>query len=299
MSLKKYPSSLYNKNDFKKLFNHPSQKYTADLPHLYPIKGIVEMDFFECCFLATLYSNSKNMNIHYCKDYQTMSQKGSEIVLREIDRKSDLLFCVASGGSPSGLYQEMVKIHHQNPDFFSELRVIKLDEWGGLEKGSTFSSEYDVQQKFIQPLQISADRYITIDPIPENPTEECARVQRALELNGPIDICILGIGVNGHIALNEPAAKLQLECHIEKLAPSTLNNGMLQSLSQPPTFGMTLGIGNLLDSKRILLFISGKGKKEALEKLLEKEVSTEFPASLLWLHPNVDLLIDEAVLNER
>ena len=239
------------------------------------------------------------MNIHYCKDYLEMSQKGSEIVLREIDRKSDLLFCVASGGSPTGLYQEMIKKHLQNPDFFSELRVIKLDEWGGLEKGSTFSSEYDVQQKFIQPLGIDATRYITIDPLPQNPEEECARVQRKLEEIGPIDICILGIGVNGHIALNEPAVKLQLDCHVEKLAESTLNNGMIKSLTQPPTFGMTLGVGNLLASKRILLFISGKGKKEALQQLLRREITTDFPASLLWLHPNVDLLIDQAVLNEE
>jgi galactosamine-6-phosphate isomerase len=148
-------------------------------------------------------------------------------------------------------------------------------------------------------LGIDATRYITIDPLPQNPEEECARVQRKLEEIGPIDICILGIGVNGHIALNEPAVKLQLDCHVEKLAESTLNNGMIKSLTQPPTFGMTLGVGNLLASKRILLFISGKGKKEALQQLLRREITTDFPASLLWLHPNVDLLIDQAVLNEE
>lgn len=239
------------------------------------------------------------MNIHSCKDFLTMSQKGSEIVLREIDRKPDSLFCVASGGSPAGLYQEMVKKHLQNPDFFSQLRVIKLDEWGGLEKGSTFSSEHDVKQKFLTPLNIDASRYWTIDPLPHNPNAECARVQRELEEIGPIDICILGMGVNGHIALNEPAAKLQLNCHVEQLAKSTLSNGMIKTLSQPPTFGMTLGIGDLLASKRILIFVSDKGKKEALKRLLSREITTDFPASLLWLHPNVDVLIDEAVLRDE
>lgn len=238
------------------------------------------------------------MNIHSCKDFLTMSQKGSEIVLREIDRKPDLLFCVASGGSPAGLYEEMVKKYHQKPDFFSHLRVIKLDEWGGLEDGSVFSSEYDVQRKLIEPLKIDFTRYLTLDPNSQNPGVECARVQQKLEEIGPIDICILGIGVNGHIALNEPAAKLQMDCHVEKLAESTLNNGMIKSLSQPPTYGMTLGVGNLLFSKRILLFVSGKGKKNALEQLLKREITTEFPASLLWLHPSVDLLIDQTVFNE-
>ena len=239
------------------------------------------------------------MNIHYCENYEAMSQQGAEIVMREIERKSDLLFCVASGGSPTGLYQEMVKSYRFNADFFSELRVIKLDEWGGLDEGSTFSSEYDVQEKFIKPLEIGEDRYITIDPMTENPKEECLRVQKELSENGPIDICILGIGVNGHIALNEPAEKLQLDCHVAVLAPTTLNHGMIKTLSHPPTFGMTLGIGNIMDSNRIILFISGKGKKQALEQLLTREITTQFPASMLWLHPNVDLIIDETVFTEK
>lgn len=239
------------------------------------------------------------MNIHYCENYEVMSQQGAEIVMREIERKSDLLFCVASGGSPTGLYQEMVKSFRFNADLFSELRVIKLDEWGGLEEGSTFSSEYDVQEKFIKPLEIDEDRYITIDLMAEDPKEECLRVQNELIENGPIDICILGIGVNGHIALNEPAEKLQLDCHVAELATTTLNHGMIKTLTHPPTFGMTLGIGNIMDSNRIILFISGMGKKQALEKLLTREITTQFPASMLWLHPNVDLIIDETVLTEK
>lgn len=236
------------------------------------------------------------MNIHYCKNYEEMSQEGALIVMREIERTSDLLFCVASGGSPTGLYQDMVKNFRINADLFSELRVIKLDEWGGLEEGSTFTSEFDVQEKFIKPLNISNDRYITIDPMAKEPHEECLRVQKELRENGPIDICILGIGVNSHIALNEPADKLRMDCHVAELAPITLNHGMIKTLAQPPTFGMTLGIGNIMDSKRIILFISGTGKKQALEQLLTREISTQYPASLLWLHPNVDLIIDESVL---
>lgn len=238
------------------------------------------------------------MNIHSCEDFLTMSQRGSEIVLREIDRKPDLLFCVASGGSPAGLYKEMVKKQHQKPDFFNQLRVIKLDEWGGLEPGSKFSSEYDIQQSFVGPLKIDPSRYLTLNAVSDDPEAECARVQRALDQQGPIDICILGIGINGHIALNEPASKLHLNCHVEKLADSTRNNGMIKSMAQPPKFGMTLGVGNLMASNRILIFVAGKGKKEALKRLLTKEISTDLPASLLWLHPNVDLLIDDAVYKD-
>jgi galactosamine-6-phosphate isomerase len=172
---------------------------------------------------------------------------------------------------------------------------VKLDEWGGLEEGSTFTSEYDVQTKFIQPLGISEDRYLTLDPFTTDAEEECKRMKFELQ-NSVIDICILGIGVNGHIALNEPAEILQSGFHIAQLAESTLNNGMIKSLKQPPTFGMTMGVGEILRSRKILLFISGSGKKAAFEKLLKEEVSTQFPASLLWLHPNVDVLVDERVV---
>ncbi|WP_157963162.1 6-phosphogluconolactonase [Algoriphagus litoralis] len=224
-----------------------------------------------------------------------MSKAGFEIVRSEIEKKPDLLFCVASGGSPSGLYAEMVSHQKQNPGFCSRLQVVKLDEWGGLEPGSTFTSEVDVQTKFIQPLGIAADRYLTIDPFTPNPSEECERMKTALE-KSPVDICILGIGVNGHIALNEPSDVFQLGFHVAELAGSTLANGMIKSLKQPPTFGMTMGVGEILKSKKILLFISGSGKKDAFQKLLNPEINFQFPASFLWLHPNVDVLVDKSVI---
>ena len=236
------------------------------------------------------------MNFHYLPDYETMSRKGFELVKNEIDLRPDLLFCVASGGSPTGLYAEMVNHQKEHPDFCSLLRVVKLDEWGGLEPGSTFTSEYDVQTKFIQPLGISPDRYLTIDAFTADPEGDCDRMKTSLEKIGPVDICILGIGVNGHIALNEPADLLFPGFHVSKLAESTLNNGMIKSLKQPPTFGMTMGVGEILRSKKIILFISGSGKKVAFQELLKEQISTQCPVTLLWLHPNVDVLVDENVI---
>lgn len=232
------------------------------------------------------------MNIHYCKDFEEMSQVGFQIVKKQLDEKPDLLFCVASGGSPSGLYKEMEKERQRSPEFCSKLRVIKLDEWGGLEEGSTATSEFDVQQKFIQPLEIDPERYFTIDPFTQNPKLACEEMEKIIQQEGPLDICILGIGVNGHIALNEPNDLLTPGFHICDLAESTLNNGMIKSLNQPPTFGMTMGMGNILQAKKILLLIAGSGKKEAFDKLMTQKITTQLPASLLWTHPNVDLIVD-------
>ncbi|WP_338223186.1 6-phosphogluconolactonase [Algoriphagus confluentis] len=225
-----------------------------------------------------------------------MSQKGFELVKKEIDQKPNLLFCVASGGSPSGLYAEMVAERAINPGFCKELRVIKLDEWGGLEEGSTFTSELDVQTKFVQPMGIAPDRYWTVNPFTLDPHGDCEQMENVLQNEGPLDICILGIGVNGHIALNEPGDQLTPHFHVCRLAESTLNNGMIKTLKQPPTFGMTMGLGNILQSKKIILFISGSGKKEAFEHLKVPEISTQFPASFLWMHGNVEVLVDSSVV---
>jgi galactosamine-6-phosphate isomerase len=236
------------------------------------------------------------MHIRYFQDFDAMSQAGFELVKQAVEAKPDLLFCVASGGSPAGLYAKMLSEKAENPAFGSALRVIKLDEWGGLEAGSTFTSEHDVQTKMVQPMGISTNRYWTIDPWTPDPEKACAEMEAIIQQQGPIDICILGIGVNGHIALNEPGEVLRPEFHVCALAESTLNNGMIKSLKQPPTFGMTMGVGNILQSKKILLFIAGSGKKEAFKRLLQPEVSTQFPASLLWLHPDVEVLVDERVI---
>jgi galactosamine-6-phosphate isomerase len=233
------------------------------------------------------------MNFHYFSDFESMSTAGFELIKKEVENKPDLLFCVASGGSPSGTYAQMVAHKKLDPEFGEQLRVIKLDEWGGLEPGSPFTSELDVQQKFVQPMGITADRYWTIDPDTSDPEGACLKMEQVLEREGPLDVCILGIGVNGHIALNEPGDAHQLPYHVCELAPSTLGNGMLKTLKQPPSFGMTIGLRGIMQSKLILLFIAGSGKKEAFERLQNPIVSGQFPASFLWLHPNVQVLVDQ------
>jgi len=233
------------------------------------------------------------MKIHYCKDYEEMSLLGAKLVHAEVEITPDLLFCAASGNSPAGLYELMVKKHRNSHGFFDWMNVIKLDEWVGLEDESTFTSEYDIQNKLLKRLGIERDRYISFDEETKDPILECEKIQAELDISDGIDICILGIGINGHIALNEPAEFLQPNCHVANLHPVTLASGMIEQVDVPLKQGMTLGVGNILSSRMIILFITGKGKKPVLDLLLEKKIRTDLPASLLWLHPNANLIIDK------
>lgn len=234
------------------------------------------------------------MNIKFFPNFNSMSQHGADLVHLELAKNPNLLFCAASGGSPSGLYGLMQQKHQVHPGFFNKMRVVKLDEWVGLPENSEFTSEFDIQQKLLQKIEIPSERYISFDDQSKNPEKECERIQESLDQNGPIDICILGIGQNGHIALNEPAESLQIDCHVAKLTETTLSSGMIQSVGIPLSEGMTLGTGNIMKSKMVILFIAGKGKETALKALLKKEITPQLPASLLWLHPNVHVLVDES-----
>ena len=232
------------------------------------------------------------MKLHNCKNYEEMSQLGAELVHAEVEINPDLLFCAASGNSPAGLYELMVEKHLDSPGFFDWMNVIKLDEWVGLSKESSFTSEYDIQEKLVKKLEIKDDRYISFDVETDDPESECDRIQdKVVEFAG-IDICILGIGINGHIALNEPADFLQPDCHVATLHPVTLASGMIEKVGIPLTQGMTMGVGNIMASKMVILFITGKGKKQALDLLLEGKIRTDLPASLLWLHPNAHVIVD-------
>ena len=108
---------------------------------------------------------------------------------------------------------------------------------------------------------------------------------------GPIDLCILGLGKNGHLGFNEPADELQPHCHIADLAVQSQQHSMILDSSIKPTQGITLGMQEILSSKRILLLVSGSGKEEAKKKLLSGDITSQCPASLLWKRDNVDCLV--------
>ena len=236
------------------------------------------------------------MQITSCTDYQEMSSLALSMVLKEIDNKSDLLLCAATGGSPEGLYQELATKAKEKPEIFKQLRIIKLDEWGGIPEMHPVTCEYFLRNKLLKPLHISQDRYISFNADPEDPEEECLRIRTRLKKEGPIDICILGLGANGHLALNEPAPQLQAKAHRATLSEKSLQHAMIASMQNKPSYGLTLGMEEILNSGKIIMLVSGSGKKEIAEKFLEGKVSNDLPASFLWQHPNVECLVEQSVL---
>ncbi len=228
------------------------------------------------------------MKITHLSSYAEMSKLAAEIIALEVKLNPTLLFCAATGGSPTGMYAEMAK----NPSIYQHMRVVKMDEWGIIPLSHKDSCETYLKQHLLGPLSIPQDRYTTFDTAPHVVEAECKRLQSFVAANGPMDICILGLGKNGHIAFNEPAEALQPYFHKAILATSTIQHDPTLAAGPEPAYGLCMGMQEILQSKKIIFLVTGKGKKDALERIMSKKIGTDCPASFLWLHPNVECLID-------
>lgn len=243
-------------------------------------------------------TQNRFMEIELVNSYKQMSIRSKDLIIESIKKKNGLLLCAATGDSPTGTYELLVDEFQKSPQLFSGLNVIKLDEWGGIPMEQQGTCETYLQEHLIQPLQIPESRYISFNSNPDNPDEECASIQEKLKKAGPIDLCILGLGRNGHLALNEPGEFLQPYCHIAELAVSSLNHSMTTEMESKPAYGLTLGIADIMNSKRILMLVSGHEKREIVKQFLSHKITTRLPASFLWLHPNVVCLIEKDTMED-
>ena len=236
------------------------------------------------------------MKIEVCDTYEELSLKAKDLIIQEIEQNENLLLCTATGGSPTNTYQLLSQEYLKKPQHFSELRIIKLDEWGGIPMDESGTCESYLQKHVLRPLQIPESRYIGFNSNPSNPESECERIQEKLSEVGPVDLCILGLGMNGHIAFNEPADYLEPFCHRAELSPMSLQHVMASEMQLKPIYGLTLGMADILHSKMILMLIHGSQKRKIVQEFLSGKITSAVPASFLWLHPNVICLIEREAL---
>ena len=225
------------------------------------------------------------MKIIHCNSVAELNELASELLVNECREYPHSLVCAATGNSPTGIYRELVK--KQFSIVVENIRFIKLDEWYGLGKDDPGSCEYYLRKNLIEPLEVSPERYITFDGLTDDPEQEFKQVRHYLDNNGPIDLAILGLGTNGHIAFNEPADVLQPQPHLAQLSETSLSHSMITGKGNVITHGMTLGLADILQAKKIILPVFGQSKRAIMQRLMEGKVSTHLPASFLWLHHDV------------
>jgi galactosamine-6-phosphate isomerase len=232
------------------------------------------------------------VRISVAKDHEEMSRRAAARIAREVRRKPGLLLGAATGDSPTRTFERLAGMRAGEPSLFRRVRVVKLDEWLGLPMRHPATCESYLREKVLRPLGIPGSRYQGFRSRPRDPASECARLARWLAAHGPFDLCVLGLGRNGHLLFNEPAAALAPGPHVARLSAATRRHAMVRVMTTAPRHGLTFGLADILHSKAILLLVSGRHKKAPLRRMLRGEVTTRCPASFLWLHADVTVYCD-------
>lgn len=234
------------------------------------------------------------MRIEIARDHEGMSRRAEAHIVRALRRKRSLLLGVATGDTPARTYELLAKRGASEPALIRRLRIVGLDEWLGLPARHPLSCASYIHRRILRPLRVARTRTQGFDATAKDHRREALRMSRWLSRNGPLDLCILGLGRNGHLLMNEPAAEFPPFAHVARLAPSTRRHPTLRALKTAPRRGLTLGLSEILQSRAILLLVSGRHKRAALRRTLAGRVSPRCPASFLWLHPDVTVCSDRA-----
>lgn len=235
------------------------------------------------------------MQVIISDNYLESSIEATNTVIELMQKKSKPMICVASGDSPAGIYQNLVTKVKQQELNIQEWRFLGLDEWVGMNGQDEGSCRYHLNAQLFSPLQIPANRICFFDGAAKNLEEQCSITESAIEKQGGIDVAILGLGLNGHIGMNEPHTSASTRSHIVELDPLTAQVGQKYFKSaQTLTHGITLGIASLMEAKAIILVVNGEKKAAILKQLINSEVTESLPASILHLHPNCFVYADKS-----
>jgi len=235
------------------------------------------------------------MKIIISNNYEAMSEKAYEDIVAIMQAASKPLICVASGDSPSGIYKNIVKNVNSNEINIDSWSFLGLDEWVGLNGDDEGSCRYHLNRELFTPLNIPSNRICFFDGAAANLEDECKITEAYIKELNRIEIAILGLGMNGHIGMNEPHTSIKTRSHIVNLDPITIEVGQKYfKKPQALTKGISLGIETLLEAKHIILVVTGAKKAGIVKQVLEGPISEAIPASLLRNHPNCSIYLDEA-----
>ncbi|MBR1608281.1 MAG: glucosamine-6-phosphate deaminase [Kiritimatiellae bacterium] len=236
------------------------------------------------------------MKFQSFKTYAEMSKAAAEIVAGVVKAKPDCVLGLATGSSPIGTYDELVRMHKEEGLSFARCTSVNLDEYRGLPGTHPQSYRYFMDEHLFTRVDIPRERTFVPNGTAADPDVECAMYDERIKRLGGTDVQILGIGPDGHIGFNEPADEFTDETHLVDLDPSTIeaNARFFDSAADVPRQALTMGMGGIMSAKKIVLVASGAAKKAVLDAAMNGPVTPKLPASILQKHPDVVVLYAEA-----
>jgi glucosamine-6-phosphate isomerase len=228
------------------------------------------------------------------KDYTELSVKTAEQIAAIISEKPDALLCFPAGETSVGTFKHLIDLNQNGKISFKKCKIVGLDEWaniGAMKSENCFSF---LKKHLFDHIDYSEQNLCFFDGESSDLKKECIKTDDFIKKNGPIDMMLLGAGMNGHLGLNEPGTSFDLYSHIVNLDETTKTVGQ-KYFSGKVTLskGVTLGLKYVMEAKTVILQLNGNRKAEVVKKLIDSEISPSFPASAIKSHMNSYLLLDK------
>lgn len=227
--------------------------------------------------------------VHILPDHEAVSQALAKRVIAFAREFPAGTYALPSGNTPVRLYEILAEAVRAEKVHFSWAHIFALDEYLGLDGSDPRSFKAFFEQHVFGPLGIPDAQAHVLDGKAADAIAEAATYEAAITEAGGLDLTVLGLGANGHIAFNEPGATLAVRTHITELAPPA---------SDVAPQGVTMGVGTLLSAPKVWLMATGAGKAEAVEQMLSGAVDPRWPASLLQVHPGAEVFLDQAAASK-
>lgn len=228
------------------------------------------------------------------KTYEEMSRAAADIIIKQLKNKPDSVLGLATGSSPIGMYKLLAQANKNGEIDFSKVKTINLDEYYGLSGDNDQSYRYFMNENLFNHVNIDKANTYVPSGNSSDPAEECRKYDELIASLG-IDLQVLGVGRNGHIGFNEPAAVFSMGTHVTKLDESTIkaNARFFEKEEDVPTMALTMGVGSIMSAKKIILVANGDTKKDIMEKLQKCDIDPQIPASVLKLHQDATIIWSE------
>lgn len=232
------------------------------------------------------------------KNYEDMSRKAARFIADQVELKPTSVLGLATGETPVGTYRELVRYHRDEGLSFRKVRSFNLDEYYGLRPDNEQSYRHFMDCNLFSHIDILPENTLVPDGLTQDPKAFGKVYDEMINNLGGIDLQLLGIGSNGHIAFNEPNARFVAPTHLVELSAITIedNARFFASIEDVPPQAITMGMRSIMGAKRILLLANGANKAEAVKGMLEGEIDPMLPASILQLHSDVVLIADQEAL---
>jgi len=240
------------------------------------------------------------MQIVILKDAAQVAEYGANIFIEQIKNKANSVIGLATGSTPVALYQELIKKNQQNEVSFSDVTSFNLDEYLGLKGDHPQSYRHFMSEQLFNHIDIDLNNTYVPPGDAKNPLTACNEYEDKIAKAGGIDVQLLGIGRNAHIGFNEPSSGLTSRTRVKTLTQATIDDNarFFAEDEYQPHLSITMGIGTILDSKKVVLLATGEGKADAIKDMVEGPLAAICPASALQLHRDAVIVIDEAAASK-